>query len=51
MEKSYKCPKCGKFIIGTYCFTCKKDIHDLEKEKSNTLKFFEDFFNNLTPED
>lgn len=36
-----QCPRCKKFIFGTYCYACKEDIN---KMKEN-LNFFDDLVN------
>lgn len=29
MSEANQCPKCKKYILGTYCFICKSDIRDI----------------------
>jgi predicted RNA-binding protein with PUA domain len=33
MSDAHQCPKCKLFIIGTYCFQCKEDIHEIRFDK------------------
>ncbi len=34
MNDSHRCPKCKLFIIGTYCYTCNEDIHEIRFDTS-----------------
>lgn len=44
MTEANICPLCGKYIIGTYCYTCKQDIRSLSVKKSSD-DFITKFFN------
>ena len=46
MNNANKCPKCGKYIIGTYCYKCKCDI--TITYNSNIFDIFGDIFKEET---
>jgi len=46
MPEAFVCPKCGKYIVGTFCFTCKEDIRSMSFPSENGENFV-DFFNNI----
>lgn len=32
MNNANQCPKCKKFILGTFCYNCKKEISEMNEE-------------------
>ena len=49
MNEVNKCPKCGKFMFGDYCFSCDINIYDYKDNFEETPKdsLFENIFKNL----
>jgi uncharacterized UBP type Zn finger protein len=47
MNEANLCPKCGCFILSTYCYTCKEDIRSMKVNKKNEdfVNFFNDIIN------
>lgn len=39
MPNAQQCPKCKRFILGDYCFTCQQDITTMIN-----VDFFEEIF-------
>lgn len=44
MTEAHICPLCRKYIIGTYCYTCKQDIRSLSVKRVSD-DFITNFFN------
>ena len=44
MNNANKCPQCKQFIIGTYCYTCKKDINEMKISTDSMPDFIKNFF-------
>ena len=47
MNNANKCPRCKKFILGTYCATCKEDITKMAERIFPTDNDFGNFFNDF----
>ena len=47
MNNSNKCPQCKTFIIGTYCYKCKKNIRDMQVPNFFEGTPLEDIFNSF----
>jgi len=39
-----KCPKCGKYILGEYCYKCKINIRDYISNNEALPDFIRDIF-------
>lgn len=46
MNEANLCPKCGTYIIGTYCYECKEDIKSMDFNY-NKNDSFTNFFNDI----
>ena len=44
MSDAYRCPKCGGYVLGDYCFACQIDIRNYLMENKEVPDVLKDIF-------
>ena len=48
MPNAHKCPKCGGYIFGEYCFICQINVRNYLLENNDIPNVFKDIFGDVS---